>query len=126
MREKYFLPLKPSRLLSIHLNTFIFFIYNCQNVYNKIDENLLLADSLSSPIQKVFKFIRQNEKLCGNIYINSTIWLPAYQNCQLKCRIDSEICQMSGPTVHIRRQRCYERILNFMTNFRKIIIFKFH
>jgi len=28
---------------------------------------------------------------------------------------------MSGPTVHIRRQRCYERILNILKNFRKII-----
>uniref|UniRef100_A0A915NTH3 Uncharacterized protein n=1 Tax=Meloidogyne floridensis TaxID=298350 RepID=A0A915NTH3_9BILA len=57
----------------------------------------------------------------GNIYINSTIWLPAYQNCQLKCRIDSEICQMSGPTVHIRRQRCYELPLECRRHLKKLV-----
>ncbi|KAL3106682.1 hypothetical protein niasHT_019810 [Heterodera trifolii] len=55
----------------------------------------------------VFKFIYNNEKLCGDIFGNSS-WLPARHNCELRCRMDTEICQMSGEAMPIRRQRCHE------------------
>ncbi|KAL3094762.1 hypothetical protein niasHS_006057 [Heterodera schachtii] len=55
----------------------------------------------------VFKFIYNNEKLCGDIFGNSS-WLPARHSCELRCRMDTEICQMSGEAMPIRRQRCHE------------------
>ncbi|KAF7637372.1 hypothetical protein Mgra_00003117 [Meloidogyne graminicola] len=66
-------------------------------------------------------FDKMKRFVSGNIYLNNTNWLPAFHNCQLKCRIDSEICQMSGPIVRIRKQRCFELPLECRRNLKKFL-----
>jgi hypothetical protein len=76
-------------------------------IYQPPSLNLFIRTSVyvrkKNPWPHTIYFLKKG----GDMFVN-TSWLPAHQNCELKCRMDSEICQMSSENVIIRRQRCYE------------------
>uniref|UniRef100_A0A914GXU1 ShKT domain-containing protein n=1 Tax=Globodera rostochiensis TaxID=31243 RepID=A0A914GXU1_GLORO len=104
----------PSSFSTIYF-FFIFILYNCGIVFCAKDYK-----KTSDLAVAVFKFIYNNEQICGDMFANAS-WFPARHNCELRCRMDTQICQMSGEAMAIRRQRCRELPLQCRRHLKKLV-----
>jgi hypothetical protein len=57
----------------------------------------------------IHRFLYNHVKICGDMFAEGHIWLPAHERCEIECDMLSEVCQESVRDSKIKAQRCLQR-----------------